>query len=67
MELNKDCVVCWIAAWASSPARSWELRSGIKTELVIALREHGIETHVNYQYVRTENGENQAFTSFTSS
>ncbi len=67
MELNKDCVVCWIAAWASSPARSWELRSGIKTELVIALREHGIETHVNYQYVRTENGENQAFTSFTNS
>ncbi len=46
MGMEKDAIRCWVAAWANSPAEAWTLRAGIRTELVIRLREEGIATHL---------------------
>lgn len=53
-EVDRNMVKCWVAAWASSPARSWELASEVRTELVIALQEHGIETHTYYHQLTSD-------------
>lgn len=48
MEAHSESIKCWLAVWAKSPARSWELRSEILTELTIRLNEMGIRTHINH-------------------
>lgn len=46
---NQESVICWVAAWTSSPARSWELGSEVLTEILIQLNALNIRTHANYQ------------------
>ncbi len=45
MELQKDTVKCWLAAWADSPSDAWELRSDMRTNLLKAFQTEGIEFH----------------------
>ncbi len=47
METHREYVKCWVAVWTNSPARSWELRSEILSEIIISLSELGIHTHAN--------------------
>lgn len=49
MELAKEGVRCWIAAWASSPTAAWQLMHEVRTELVQRLHIAGIRTHA-YRY-----------------
>ncbi|QJB58343.1 mechanosensitive ion channel [Pseudodesulfovibrio sp. zrk46] len=44
--MEKESVVCWIAAWADSPAEAWNLKSDIATNLISEFRKHDISTHV---------------------
>ncbi|GAB4511386.1 MAG: hypothetical protein Tsb0020_29150 [Haliangiales bacterium] len=45
MALEKDCIRCWVAAWASSPANAWELKNDIRTAIVNVFQREGIKTH----------------------
>ncbi|MFT6513086.1 MAG: hypothetical protein ACJAX1_001659, partial [Neolewinella sp.] len=36
---------CWVAAWSDSPAKAWELGNDIRSALVNAFQQHGIQTH----------------------
>ncbi|MDD0854155.1 mechanosensitive ion channel [Halobacteriovorax sp. GB3] len=48
MDLHKDSVRCWIAAWANSPSDAWELKSDIRYSLTKELAGTGIYFHSNY-------------------
>ena len=45
--MDKENVVCWIAAWADSPAEAWNLKSDICMRLIRAFKEKGIATHMS--------------------
>ncbi len=48
MRMDKESVVCWVAAWADSPAEAWNLKSDIAINLIRAFREKGIMAHTSY-------------------
>jgi len=54
MRMEKECVVCWIAAWADSPAEAWNLKSDMAVNLVKALKQEGIPTHASHVDLTTE-------------
>ena len=45
METNKEGVVCWLAAWANSPADAWYLKADIRAGLVMAFQENQLSPH----------------------
>ena len=45
MELKKDTVKCWLAAWADSPSDAWELRNELRTSLFKRLQSEGVKFH----------------------
>ncbi|HRX87423.1 MAG TPA: mechanosensitive ion channel [Phycisphaerae bacterium] len=45
MEMGKEGIRCWIAAWADTPSAAWQLSHDIRTELTRRFRETGISTH----------------------
>ncbi len=45
MALEKDCIRCWVAAWADSPSNAWELKNDIRTMIVNVFQREGIKTH----------------------
>jgi small-conductance mechanosensitive channel len=47
MELGKEHVCCWVAAWSDNPPEAWMLGHDIRTELIRQLRRHGIQTHLH--------------------
>jgi len=48
MRMEKESVICWVAAWAESPAEAWSLKSDIAVKLIKAFRERGIPTHMSH-------------------
>lgn len=46
--MDKESVICWIAAWADSPAEAWNLKSDIATKLIHEFRKKGISTHASH-------------------
>lgn len=44
--MENESIVCWIAAWADSPAEAWNLKSDVATQLIREFRKHGISTHI---------------------
>lgn len=44
--MEKERVVCWVAAWADSPAEAWNLKSDICMRLIRAFKEKDIATHM---------------------
>jgi len=42
MDMDRNACQCWIAAWADSPSKAWELQSNIRYELMQALQREGI-------------------------
>jgi small-conductance mechanosensitive channel len=49
MEMGKEGVRCWVAAWADTPSDAWQLGHDIRTELVRRFRDSSIRTH-GYQH-----------------
>lgn len=45
MVLDQRAYQCWIAAWADSPSKAWELQSEIRFQLTKRMQEEGIRTH----------------------
>ena len=45
MRMEKECVVCWVAAWAESPGEAWSLKSDMACKLIDEFRRQGIPTH----------------------
>ncbi|MDC7218121.1 MAG: mechanosensitive ion channel, partial [Spirochaetales bacterium] len=45
--MDKERVVCWVAAWADSPAEAWNLKSDICMRLIRVFKEKGIVTHMS--------------------
>ncbi|WP_319760466.1 mechanosensitive ion channel domain-containing protein [Maridesulfovibrio sp.] len=47
MRMEKESIVCWIAAWAETPAEAWNLKSDMAIRLSKSLQEHNISTHLS--------------------
>ena len=47
METDQTGYKCWIAAWADSPASSWQLKVDIRIYLIENLQKEGIKTHLH--------------------
>lgn len=45
MELAKDGICCWVAAWANTPSEGWELANDVRSGLSRRLNDHGIACH----------------------
>lgn len=45
MELAKEGLRCWVAAWADTPSAGWQLAHDTRTELVQRFQAEGIRTH----------------------
>ena len=52
MRMDPQSVVCWVAAWADSPAEAWNLKSDIAVKLIRVFRERGITAHTAYVDLR---------------
>ena len=52
MRMERESVICWVAAWADSPADAWNLKSDMAISLTRAFREKGIPAHNNYVDLR---------------
>jgi small-conductance mechanosensitive channel len=46
MEMGKEGIKCWVAAWADTPSAAWQLTHDIRTRLAADLRQAGIITHL---------------------
>jgi small-conductance mechanosensitive channel len=49
MDMDKEGIRCWIAAWANGPSDGWMLTHDIRTEMIRRFRALGIQTH-GYRY-----------------
>lgn len=61
MEMAKEGIKCWVAAWTKSPTDSWYLKIDIRTRLIQEFQKNGIKTH-SYNL----GGESMAFTTTNS-
>ena len=43
MNMEKDAIKCWVAGWANNAAEAWALKSAARYNLVLALKEEGIQ------------------------
>jgi small-conductance mechanosensitive channel len=46
MEMDKDSILCWVAGWASDPARAWALKSAARKNLIRSLKDNNIGFHM---------------------
>jgi len=46
MEMDKDGIKCWVAAWTKSPTDSWYLKIDIRTRLIQEFQKRGIKTQL---------------------
>jgi small-conductance mechanosensitive channel len=46
IRMEPDTVVCWVAAWADSPANAWGLKSDMAKSLLMAFQKEGIKTNI---------------------
>ncbi len=51
MDMAREGIKCWIAAWAESPSNGWMLRVDIRETLLKKLDEAGIQTHLYNQRI----------------
>ncbi|XPV76842.1 MAG: mechanosensitive ion channel family protein [Desulfovibrio sp.] len=54
--MEKENIICWIAAWANTPAEAWNLKNDIATKLSRYFHENGLTAHTsNINLVKNEN------------
>ena len=46
MDMEKDTVLCWVAAWTNSPSDAWSFAANVRRDLVLRLREEGIRSQL---------------------
>ncbi len=46
--MEKESVICWIAAWADSPGEAWNLKSDVAVRLISSFKKKGITAHTAY-------------------
>ncbi len=51
MDLAREGIQCWAAAWADSPSDSWMLAVHMRSEIIKSLRDHGIRAHGFHHHV----------------
>ncbi|NDV24382.1 mechanosensitive ion channel family protein [Desulfovibrio sp. JC022] len=54
--MDRESVVCWVAAWADSPAEAWSLKSDVSMRLIRVFKEKGITTHMSQVNLTKEQG-----------
>jgi small-conductance mechanosensitive channel len=57
VELDKEAVKCWIAAWAEQPSEGWLLRADIREKLLKEINILGVEPHYYNQRVERKGAE----------
>jgi small-conductance mechanosensitive channel len=45
MEMGKEGIKCWVAAWTLTPTDSWYLKIDVRKRLIQEFKKHGIKTH----------------------
>jgi len=45
MEMAREGIKCWVAAWTKSPTDSWYIKIDIRTRLIQEFKKKGIKTH----------------------
>ncbi|GEM_PF-697748 len=45
MEMAKEGIKCWVAAWTKSPTDSWYIKIDVRTRLIQEFQKRGIKTH----------------------
>ncbi len=45
MDMQKDTIKCWLAAWADNPSHAWELRNEMRTKLFKSFQKENILFH----------------------
>lgn len=53
MDIQKDAIKCWLAAWADNPSYAWELRNDMRTRLIKNFQAHNINFH-KFHYSRID-------------
>lgn len=61
MDLQKDSVLCWVAGWASDPARAWALKSSARRNLIAELQKHNIGFHMAKSNIQMNDGQPSPF------
>jgi small-conductance mechanosensitive channel len=46
MEMDKDGIKCWVAAWTKSPTDSWYIKIDIRTRLIQEFQKRGIKSQL---------------------
>jgi len=54
MEIGKDTIQCWVAAWANTPSAGWALAHDIRTEILMQFRRHKISLSLQRFTVQPE-------------
>lgn len=50
MEMGKEGIRCWAAAWADTPYAAWQLTHDMRTSLITQFAQEGIRTH-GYRHI----------------
>jgi len=45
MEMGKESVKCWVAAWANAPQTAWELGNDVRTAIIFQFQQEEIRFH----------------------
>ncbi|KXB08419.1 hypothetical protein AKJ55_01055 [candidate division MSBL1 archaeon SCGC-AAA382M17] len=45
MEMDKEGIKCWVAAWALTPTEAWYLKIDVRKRLIQEFKKNGIKTH----------------------
>ena len=51
MGLEKDAIRLWVAAWADTPSKAWQLKHDMRMNLCRSLKEHGIRWQLSQHQV----------------
>ena len=46
MEMDKEGIKCWVAAWTLTPTDAWYLKIDVRKRLIHEFKKHNIKTHV---------------------
>ncbi len=66
MDMERDSILCWVAAWAGSPPDAWALKSQGRERLASALRKRGIQFHLQNTQFQMGGSESLKKSPFTS-
>jgi len=48
IDIQKDAIQCWVAAWADTPSAAWSLKNDVRTTILRELRRHGVRPSLQH-------------------